>query len=153
MKAYIDVTLTSPFKYHHQGAEAEAKTLTLKAPFSNLRGITTKLKQAFFQALKFHESGRKLDQETPQSGAAEDLDGKQILALMFMSNVDMEEFMANFKALMVSQGVCLIDGVEQMTSVTYDRMSDEDADTVVGDYLANFIVSSLMKNLATAPTG
>lgn len=153
MKATIEVVLTTPFEYHHKGAKAEAQKLILMAPFGNVRHLTTELKQTFFRALKYHETTRGADKVNAEIPQEKDLEGKQILALMFMANVDMVAFMKTFKDLMMANKICMIDGVEQMTAVTFDKMSDEDADTVIGDYLANFIVSSLMKNLGNATTG
>lgn len=145
-KATIEIALATPFEYHYQGQKIMAETLVVKAPFNNVKQWTAKLKQMFFRAVKYHEKNSEASTRPAQEEKSE-LKAREILSMMFMSDVDMVDFSATMQKLLTTPGVCLVDGKENLTATLYEKMSDEDSDLLSGEYLANFIISSLMKDL------
>ncbi len=139
----FDFNLSRAIDYTNKGEQKKGEILTLKAPNSKQQAPRVKLQQGFFRAIADQKGGS----ENEQNDADVKIEGAEILALMLSSDVDMVEYHETFRKLMIS-GVCLVEGEEPLTGTLFDMLSLDDIDSLLGDYLANFILSSVLKTLA-----
>jgi hypothetical protein len=58
-------------------------------------------------------------------------------------NIKIEDVEKDFKILMTS-GCCLIGGETELTLDKYDKLSITDTTNLMGEYLANFLLLSLL---------
>ena len=112
------------------------------APTQRQAKERTKLQQGFFRAItSVQNSG---DDKKPAENV--EIKGSDIVAIMLSSSVDMVAFLEDFRRMMIS-GVCKIEGREVLTSALYDKLDPDDIDSLLGEYLGNFILSSRLKTL------
>ena len=136
----IDIQLTTELEYHYQGSPKKTTCVTLRAPSNKQRKYVAKLKQGFFRAI---ENLRNTDQ-TGASDNKNEISGSDVLALVLMSEaVQFDEYLETFMMVATTGGV-LIDGEEPMTSVLWERLSYEDAESMLGEYLAGFMLAAWM---------
>lgn len=143
MNSEVDFPLTTGVPYAKNGEEVEGVFIKLHAPSAKQLKECTTLKQAFFQAISAFQ-----DREAPKTETKDDanIDGEAIISALYMSDVDMVKVLLNAKELFVS-GVALIDGEIKLTRPILDAMSQDDLEAMTGEYMANFILSSVLKNL------
>jgi len=112
-----------------------------RPPASNKqRKHVSKLKQGFFRAI---EALRGTEQ-AKGSDDKKDITGQEVLGLLLMSDaVEFDSFLETFM-MVVTTGGALIDGEEPMTAVTWERLSYDDAERMLGEYIAGFMLSSWM---------
>lgn len=139
----IEFVLDRPIDFAASGELAKGKLLILKAPSARNQKERIRLQQGFFQAI----SSLKNDGEAKKDAGAGEIKGSEILALMLSSSVDMVAYHDDFKRLITS-GVCLVEGTEPLTVPLYDKLSLDDLDRMLGDYLAGFILSSVLRTLS-----
>ncbi len=110
------------------------------------------LKQSVHMALKEVASGtddKDLEEarEKAESKDAEPvdskIDGESIMILMYQSTVDMTKVFKNASNLFLA-GAAKIDGETAIKSGSINKISMRDFEGMVGEYLSNFIVASLM---------
>jgi len=139
----ITVTLTQPIEYA-KGGELEAGTfVTLAAPTSRNMTECATLKQAFFRALP--KTGEVEAEDSGQGDAV--INGEAIMTLITMSkDVELGSVLLTAKELLTS-GVALVEGEEKLTKPLFDKLSQDDMELLVGEYLANFILASALQRL------
>ena len=135
--------LTKRFTYAFKGDNAEAEFVTLYAPTSKTTRECAALKQAFFRAMG--------DREGKQTGEADEdaeIEGQDILSLLAMSTaVDLPEIMDVAKKLFMLPGIALLDGETKFGQQVMDRMSMDDFENMLGEYMVNFTLASSLKRL------
>ena len=145
LKTELTYDLLQPVVYDFQGVQKEATQLTLRAPNRSQLKFTAPLKQGFMRAMKSLQ-GERTEAKAVQAAEAEsNIGADEVLAVLLMSDVDFYDYAQNFMKLACS-GAVLLDGTTPMTSVLYDRLSDDDGDKILGLYVANFMLASLTKN-------
>ena len=145
-KSEFTFKLIKPLSYHDGGnSEAIAKELILKAPSNRQRRQTAILKQGFFRALKDLQDSRQDSSEVSDESGG--ISGTEVLGVIMMSKVNFADYQDTFRELLLNDIAFLADR-EKLKSHTYDDMSDEDSEKLMGEYIANFLLSSWMKNLA-----
>ena len=142
----IEVALTTPVPYKPAGSGemVDATKVVLTAPSSKQLQYTVILKQGFFQAL-----GSISDNTKPISNDDKQIEmrGEDILSMMFMAdNVEMTKIFLAAKELFRS-GVAKLDGIQELNQPLIDKISAEDFEKILGEYLVNFILASALKNL------
>ncbi len=146
LKDKIEFNLASPIEYHDdQGGHANGQLLVLSAPSMNNDTERLKLSQAFFQAVT---DGERPDQEDSKDSDME-IPGAAVLAILFGAKSDVKVVVDTFKTLLLAPGICMVENKVPMTEVLYNSMDPEDRDDLMGEYIANFILSSRLKKLAT----
>jgi len=141
-KEDIVFTLSNPITYAHEGQSGEGQLLVLRAPNSKQQRERITLQQGFFRALNSVSSS-----EGGKSEGSQDIKGVEVLALLLSSDVDMVEMHEAFRKLICSQA-CKIEDKAEMTSTLFDEIDLDDIDLLMGEYLANFILSSVLKTLS-----
>jgi len=143
LKTEFKYVLKSPFSYSKDGQVIDAQFITLKAPTSRTTTECASLKQAFFRAMSEQEGG-DADKADPDF----DISGSDIMTLIAMSkSVDLPEVLAIGKKLFQQPGIALVDGETKLGNELMNRMSVDDLEDLLGDYLVNFILASSLQRL------
>lgn len=141
----LEFHLEEPLEYAHDGDPATTEEITLKAPKTRQRKTVGKLKQYFFRALpKDQTDDDEKKQDQPQDEV--EIKGDEIIFLIAQSDVDYTDFIEQGRKLMLSGTAEVAPGVP-LTDVLIDRMSIDDVDRMIGEYVATFIVRSALKSV------
>ena len=137
-----DIPLEESFEYSHKGSTEAATFIKITAPSAKQLTHCAELKQAFYRATK------DAPKDEAETGAdKEKIEGSDIMALMYGSDhVEMPKVFLHAKELLTS-GVCLVDGEAKLTKPLFDEMSNDDMEVLVGEYLVNFILRSVLKKI------
>lgn len=145
IKSEIIVQLTTPLKYSADGGFKDANELILKAPSNKHRRQANELKQGFFQALKgsADTSGAV---ETTADASDHETTGDEIIAALMMSDIDYCKYVETFRELLLND-VCYVTDDVKLTNPLFDKLSLDDTDTLLGEYLTNFLLASQLRKL------
>ena len=136
-KKEVIYSLLSPIKYAQGGDEVEANFLTLLSPTSKQLKNCARLKQAFFRAIKELNSNEESSEKDAQ------ITGPDCINLLYMSSAEMDKVLLEAIELFRS-GVVLVEGGPLLKDAHIKQMAHEDIEGMLGEYLANFIIASLM---------
>lgn len=144
--------LSKPIKYADTNIADEVLSVNvvLKCPQGKHRNYLIPLKQKFFRAM-MDLSSRDRNVKNESNEDSDDINkmtGQSIMMLLYMSNIDMVEFLDQFKKMLL-QGLIYIDNVP-MHSVMFDQIDPDDFEKIVGEYISNFLVSSWLGSLKTS---
>ena len=150
-KSEIEFCLTTPIKYAGDGAQIDGFKLILKAPSGKNIYHRALLKQQLMIAFQWMES------QKPKSSSADvasskpdakltDDDIKDVgdalaLAIYAAPGVDIDRVLGEFSQLL-TEGACSVEGEKDLTKSLFDKISLDDVDAMLGQYLANFIMPS-----------
>jgi len=134
--------LSNPLEYHEKGQIEFANELTLKAPSNRQRHQSAKLKQGFFRAIKsMADNTGRVETNADKSGEKEEeLTGESVIEIIMMSSVDLVDYQESFRELILND-VCYAKE-QKLTAPMYDKLSDNDTEKLMGEYIANFLLSS-----------
>lgn len=142
MLTEFEYELTSQFDVMINGQMEPAISITLKAPSSKNLTECGILKQAFFRALPDTEDVEDSDANI------DDMKGEDILILISMSSdVSLSDVLITAKKLFSSKGIAQINGSTTLTSPLADKLSIDDLEGMLGQYLVNFILASSLKRM------
>ncbi len=141
MKTFV-FELEEPVEYASGGEQTEGSSITFYGPKPNQRKRTTKLKQSFFRALPKPDADA-VDTKQPDDFT---ISGKEVLFLIAQSDADYPDFIETGRSL-VTDKVGKVEDAEWFTTVVADRLETEVLEQIIGEYVANFIVSSSLKSL------
>ncbi len=139
-------TLKTPIRYAREGEMVDGSFVTMTAPTFREIDKVAPIKQAFMAAISEVSSGVEVTAEDAAAADASKIDGKQVIQLLYSSKGSVADIMRHAEKLMRS-GVFLLEGEKEFTSPLLDKMSLEDFEGLVGDYIANFIMPSLTDGL------
>ena len=135
----FDYELKTPFEYDFKGSKEQAKFITLYSPTMKHMEHREPIVQAFYQAVS---------EQTPsgeESSNDVDIKGSDVIALLRISEkVDTYKVGLHFKELLASKDIALIDGQERLIKPLIDKLNPEDFDNIMGEYLCNFMLASLL---------
>lgn len=138
IKTEIDFHLTTTFNYSHKGESTEATFIRLTAPTSRHSRECAALKQAFFRAVPRNE-----DAEQPDDLA--DPEGQDVITMIAMSDrVELPDVLDVARKLFTN-GVAMIDGETKLTNPLIDRMSQDDWEAMIGEYMVGFTLASSLR--------
>jgi len=139
--------LGEPLQVARKGEQELIYNITLNAPTAKVRTHIIRLKKLFLKAITSVNTGQKESgAEAGEKENNDELKGAQIIALMYLSDVNVLEFHDLMKELVLSPGVAMLDDVK-MTNHLYDQMDLDDTESLIGEYFASFLAPSLMRNL------
>lgn len=133
--------LKEKFEYAHKGESVEATFIEITAPNKKQLSDFIPIKQAVTAAMK--EIAEGADNSEANETEQPEITGSQVLTLLYSSSVDMLKVMLHAEQLFKS-GAAKVDGEENLTIPLQDKMGVSDFEGLVGDYIANFILPSLM---------
>ena len=146
-KSQIEFTLSNKLTFHNKGEVEVTDLLTLVAPCNKQIHMVSKLKQLFLRAL--HEATKSSKEPaTEKSSDESDITADQLVMGLYMSTtVEISDVMDVFKKLLIS-GSCYVgtvtkDSKTELTDALYDKLDYEDTEKMLGEYLLNFLLSSL----------
>ncbi len=134
----ITFQLKKHIHYSYEGEEIFGKFIILYSPTKKQMKECVFLKQAFFRAANSIKSDGTEDKDQTQ-----EIKGQDIISLLYSSDADMHKVLLSGIALLKS-GAAKIEGVKDMTSPMIEEMGHDDLENIIGEYIANFIVASLM---------
>jgi len=153
MQKDFEFILKSDVKYHQAGESVKAKKLLLRAPSIKHGKICAKLQQCYQRAqIDQQEIILKLGMEKmgqlikmTKDSKSEDsqpkvANGKEIVSLLQQSiKVDFSDFLDLFKELLLSSGICMLDGKIDLLELHYDSISYAEIIQLLGEYFSNFL--------------
>ena len=144
-KSEFDFSLSESIVYHSgNSAECTCDTLVLKAPSNKDRKRIFKVQQMFLQATKSMMRMSEDHVNTPDpSDANADLDASMIVSVIMMSSVDFGDFADAVCNLLYKN--CYLDDDTKLNETLFDKISLDDAQRLVGEYVANFLLPSWMQ--------
>lgn len=151
-KEFEFILKESDLKYQPQGAGEfiKAKKLLLKAPTMRQERTADILSQCLMQAFKSNLDIANVSRETNQKQSetkdtqyGNEISSKDIKTMLFMSSKNISEVKEALRELLFD-GTCLIDGVLPMRADHYQHMAYVEANELMGEYIANFLLSSLL---------
>ncbi len=143
IKTEFNYTLTTQFKYADgTGEQVPAKFITFYAPTRKCIKECSALKQAFFRAMNEQDTSKA-------TGETEvEIESKDIMALLAISNkVDLPDVMEVAAQLFLLPGIALVDGEHKFKTALMDRVSVDDFENMLGEYLLNFTLASSLAQL------
>ena len=145
-KGEIIHTLIESFDYAHKGGMREAEFITLKSPtISNLSSVA-RLKQGFMKAVTANNQTVK-ESKKSQEASLDDLTGEAIMTMLSMSDIDYAGYLETAKFVFTHSDISLIDGEIKFTKDLANRLSYDDLEAMTGEYLKNFILTSVLKSM------
>ncbi len=143
MSKELLIELTTPITASNgKGDEEEINILSLNPPTGKIAGLCANIKSAFFTAMsKLPQNTEGLDKVKDDA----DIKGKDMIIMLYMSGIDMEKVIVTAKAIIKETG--LLGGEKVMTQPMIDRMSPDDIETCLGEYMENFILKSALQDM------
>lgn len=151
----VSYSLINPISYANTqtGMKNDCPFVEMTAPTSEQFNFAIKLKQGFFGTITqlakaFTEDGLQKqldkfnDQKTANDSQKQEVDGKGIISMLYMSAMDLPAYFETFKNLAALGAVVLPNG-DKITKTLLDAFSLDDLEGLLGTYLENFIVGSL----------
>ena len=141
-KTEFEYKLSSPVKVAKAGQEELCFILTLRAPTAKHRSHLIRIKQGLLKAIVCLQ--KNADPNRPEHPDDNKIpSGADLIAILYISDVDLAGLEDEFRALMLAGITSLGDGIA-LNVHHMDQMSLEDFEGVFGEYLVNFIMSSSM---------
>jgi len=142
MKEVTEITyeLKSPFEYAFKGDNRDAAFITLTAPTMKQHSQAADLKQSIIRIVReaVKDSG---DDESEDSKEDEQITSSMIIATIYGSAcVEANVVWAQARALL-KENVALVDGEQKLTTPLMEKMSPDDFENMVGEYIANFTLA------------
>jgi hypothetical protein len=138
MNKEITYKLQNTIQYARAGEMQNGEFIQLSAPTSKNIVECAFLKQAFYRALP------KDVEEEPDAKPSE-INGEGVMTLLMMSNdVELSKILLSARDLFTS-GVAMLDGEQKLTKPLIDLMAQEDLEAMTGEYLANFLLASVLQ--------
>ncbi len=147
----IHFPLLKSFQYGTKsGDSVEATWVELNPPTTKNSRECAYLKQAFFRASNETSSD---EGETRVEGDAKGPTGAGVIAVMAMStSVDLAETMEVARKLFTSKGIALVQGEMKLTLNLIEKMSQDDFEGMLGEYLVNFTLASALALATKTPS-
>lgn len=149
MKKEVEYELKSgELEYGRGGDLTSSGFITLTAPTSKNLVECAQLKQAFFRALNSQRG--ESEAEKKEDDPDVEINGELVMNMIAMSSdTELAEVLLTAKKLLTS-GVAKVGGEEKLTVPLIDQLSLEDLEGLVGTYLVNFILASVLETLKKA---
>lgn len=139
----VTVTLESPFKIAlgNSGTEADCTFVELQEPTAKVAGLCASIENSIKNGLiklasQIKEMGA---QDAASSNAGDALKGEDIMEMISTMEIDAEALFLKMRALFLK--CALMGGEQAFTESRLDALSYRDMKRLVGEYIANFIMT------------
>ena len=143
------VELSQPISYAHKGDMQDADFVELIAPnYKQLENFIP-VKQAFLAAVTSsanNASAEEVEKAGEEKAKKEEITGNEVMMIMMQSTCDMTKIYL-YCAELFKAGAALVGGEQKLTAPMIEAMPLSDFDKLVGEYIANFIATSLMDGM------
>lgn len=142
LKTEVNFQLSEPLLYGNKnGEQSEGTFIHLTAPTSKHYRECATLKQAFFRSIPQDQTQEeKTEEEEPTPMTAQDV----IVILSMSKGAELADVYEVAKRLLTN-GVAQIDGQVKLKSLHVEKMSQDDFEKMVGEYLVNFTLASSLR--------
>ena len=142
----ITVTLDNPFTYSYRGDSREAEFITIHPPTMRQHKQAAALKQSIIQMSVKAATGADSTEEEegeavddPKSEDDEGFNAEEIILTLYASeHVDINVVFQQAEDLLLCQGIAMIDGEQKLNGPLMQKMTPDDFEKLVGEYIANF---------------
>ena len=146
----VNYQLLNKLSYTHaQEGACEGTFISMKAPSVRHLSHVAPMKQSFMSAVA--ESSAKVSGsvDTPDKDKddSDSMDGSAIIGILEASSVDMNKYVKSFSKMIIHTNLFQIEGETKFTETLLDNLSVEDFYGLMGDYMLNFILASLIKKM------
>ncbi len=145
LKSEIIIQLTTPLQYSVNGQFEDSHELILKAPSANRRRQCNELRQGFMKGM-MGMSNNSSDVKKADEDKKEELKPGDIVTVLMMSDVDFGKYVETFREVLTSGACEVVEGVK-LTNPLFDKLSLQDQDTLLGEYLSNFLLASQLAKM------
>ncbi len=145
MNEQFNFVLTSPIKYASKGEEVLGFIITGKAPTAKCRNQLIVLKQLILQAFNSLQKKNDVKQEAQEQGDSSDIKGSDLIMMLYMSDIDVVKLMNTVRDLFVVGQLLTIDELVVLPAHLVDQIGMEDFENLAGEYLASFLLPSLLR--------
>lgn len=133
--------LKHQFGYAYKGEMQQAMFVTMTAPSFKQVDKVAPLKQALMAAIR--DIQEVATGSTDKSDARGEITGQEVMQLLYQGKGSVATVMSHARQLFIS-GIALIDGETKFSLALLDEVSLDDVEGMLGEYMAAFIVPSLM---------
>lgn len=149
MIEFFEYKLKKPFVVNINGAEENCTHLKIYTPENNVKEYVLQLTQFMCRAVIENARGDKGSDNSGSadnvSASSESIDPKAALAMLLAGSTSVTLIESIFKKLLLSAGTVMLPGGATLNSeTTYNKLSLEDSTNLLGAYIANFIISSVI---------
>lgn len=140
--------LSTPITYAGgDGNAIQAQFITLNPPTPKQLHLTSQLKQAWFRSFPKNQ-GDDSGSNKDDANALDNLDGDAIMTMISMSSdVELSVVLQLGMELFCQKGIALIDGETPMNRPLIEQLAADDIESMLGEYLINFILASALKKM------
>lgn len=143
-KTEHDFYLRVPLSYSSGADQRDATFIRLFAPSSKVSRECAALKQAFLRAIP-KEVSASAKAAAKASDSADDLTGSDVIEVLAVSaTVDLPDTLEVGKRLLLAPNIAKVEGEAKLTSALMDRLDQEDFENMLGEYMANFTIASVL---------
>jgi len=149
----FDFNLTTPIDYTNKdGMKTQGWVISVIAPSNKHLMWVSKLRQAVCKCIISQASSEKEKTLKNNEKSQEISDEEAAAGIMMQLSSSDDDIYPLFTALseILTSGCGILDGNMPLTNSLYKEMSAEDTTNLLGAYLYNFFISSLMKKLKSA---
>jgi hypothetical protein len=145
----FEVTLEDAIEVHVKGQPVEGTTVLLIAPSAKNRKEAFNMKQIFTRAItSMQKNASQEELSSAKARKAEATDdkgpsGEEILMMILASDQDFDMFNEQFRKLLC-HGCATICG-EPLNDHLYGKLSLDDAEKILAEYLEHFLMKSLLQ--------
>lgn len=144
-KTEHDFFLRAPLSYSSGADQRDATFIKLFAPSSKVSRECSALKQAFLRAVPKNVDKSEAAAAAASSGSTDDLNGSDVIEVLAMSTaVDLPDVLEVGKRLLLAPNIAKVEGEVKLTSALMDRLDQEDFENMLGEYMANFTLASVL---------
>ena len=132
----IEYKLKDNFKYPRGGEFPFAEMLAIKAPNNKvLREVNLIEKQVMKSLQSFSDQQESSQSESKDS---ENITGDQVVMGLLASEADTYKCYEALRSILVTPGMCKIDGEINLTNNMYQDISYKDIKCILGEYIVSF---------------
>jgi hypothetical protein len=141
IKTKFTFDITTKFKFANGSAQDDAKYIELHAPTSRHARECCELKQAFFRSMQEQQDSSETKLNV-QDKDPTDIKGPDVMQLIAISrNVNLADTLDIARLLFAGTGIAMINGEIKLNKETINRMSVDDFENMLGEYLVNFTLA------------
>ncbi len=148
-KTEHDFYLLTPLSYSSGSSQQDATFIRLFAPSSRVSRECSALKQAFLRAVP-KEASVSASVATVPDDSADSLDGSDVIQILALSSVvDLPDVLEVGRRLLLSPNIAKVEGETKLTNALMERLDQEDFENMIGEYMVNFTLVSVLSKTKT----
>lgn len=146
IKVEFAFTLNHPIEFSYGGEVQEGNSLTIKCPSNAVLNQLTFIEQQFLKAQIQAQKLTPQEEVKPSDTSLDDLQngGNAMIAILMMGGADVSGCYSSLRQILTSPKMCYVNGHTELTDALWKRISPYDIRKLLGEYIINFIMPSLL---------